>query len=192
MSQAPIATKLFFHNLRFSGHWNIGLGNGVALMANRDSTSLVKYAVDTHQADKVWERSLPEGMGTVCRKYTLADGHIILRDGNNDPTQVYDGDLHKLQEYSVGKHWLVGTLPLDLRVYVEKTSTDDYQLYVHDDDELHHWTLMPAGELKWSWNLSVCQHPESAYMAVVDKYNKSLDVYNSMGKCVFLLIRKFW
>ena len=188
----PTLTQLFSQPLGFLGHWNIGLGNGAAIVGNRDNTTLVKYGVDTNQANRIWAECLPQGIGTCCRKYTLGDGKVVLRDGNNDPTKIFSKTFGPVQAQNVGRDWLIGTLPPDLKVYVRKTSIDNYQLHVHNRNE-YKLMLRPFRWSKWSWNLSICQHPESGYMAVVDTFNQSLDIYNLWGKyMLYLFIKYSW
>ena len=184
MTKPPSIDKVTSHDVE-SNHWMVGLGSNGALVANGDKKSLMKYTFDENQANKVFEKALPDGMAAPCRKYLLSSGQIALREcSGSDPTYLYTANLGTLKTYAGDYGRLIGTLPNDSLVYAKKTSScHGHEVHIYSADNNHQrvLTLLPSDGKTWSDYLSICVHPTTGHMAVVGRSPSTIDVYNMEG-----------
>ena len=172
----------------------VGLASSAALLADVSNNTLVKYAIDGSDAQKMFEKALPDGMKAECCKYLLNDGRIVLREfRGKDPTHIYTDNLTTKTTYKGDYGRLIGTLSPDLLIYAKKTSSSHgYEVHIYSADNNHKqvMTLKPSAGKRWYWKLSVCRHPYNGYMAVVNHSPNTLDIFNEGGwLCYHFLVR---
>ena len=171
--------KVTSQNLGLDHDYRVGIGINSVLVASRKN--IMKYSFDGVNLKKTFQKALPEGMASYCRKYLLSNGHIVLRDyDDKDPTHIYDEDLKLLRSHNGDYGCLIGT-PTDLLVYAKKISSSHCA-------HLQCWQQPPSSAdteasegRELSWDLSVCRHPHTEYMAIVSSGSKTLDIYNEEG-----------
>lgn len=194
VTRAPSITYTGCHTLWAYFNASIGLGNGAALLVDGNKT-LVKYTVTEGKFRMMFNKELPSDMADNCRKYLLANGRILLRNVNKDPTVIYTDELEKIYSYSGGYGNLIGTLSPDHIVYAKKSSSgQSHELHIYSAGKYHQrvMVLQPSGGRKWSESLSVCQHPKLGLIAVVGHSPNFLDVFNAEGgslyskRCLYL------
>ena len=184
-ARVPTITKMSSMDLGNVHSPIVGFGNNEALLSPLMSTSLVKYAMDRHPVTQLWTKTLPHGLDCNCHKYIMTDGTIILRDYyGRGVTHLYSTNLHSIRTFNGDFGYLIGTFANDMIVYAKQTSSppggevDIYSAATHQ----HQLTLTPSQGKTWSGLLSVCRHPATGSMAVVDSDNETLDIYNEHGR----------
>ena len=192
MAKPPSIDKVTSRSIE-SNHWMVGIGSNGVLLPNGDEKSLMKYTFDGNQANKIFEKALPDGMTRECRKYLLSSGQIALRERyGKDPTYLYTANLGTLKTYTGDYGILIGTLPHDRLVYAKKTSSSHgHEVHIYSADNNHQLvlTLLPSEGKTWSDYLSTCVNPTTGHMVVVGWRPNTIDVYNMEGWfCSYMIL----
>ena len=178
VTREPSVTDHMVDQLGFEANYLVALQNNVALLAHNNN--LMKYSVDNGKIHQLFEKQLPGGLNEDCHKHLLEDGHIALRseDGGN-PTYLYNSQFEVLTTYNGKYGRLIGTLPPDLLVYASGNRVNIFSVGQNHNKVM---TLVPCKGRSWGQFLSICRHPRSGFLAVVDSYSSTLDIYSREGK----------
>ena len=131
--------------------------------------------------------SMSDGMYSSGRKYITSKKQIVLRFNYDDPSMIYSDALQPQQRYTGKYGVMIGALFREQIVYVKKvTMRDVHKVDICSLNKKHKrtLTLQPPGGHTWSDCLSICEHPYSRWMAVVDGNigNRTLDIFNERGE----------
>ena len=198
MTKAPSVNKDTYVDIRSNHHWlwrilglvrqsyyqwQVGLTRNGLLLVDSETNRLVKYSVDEGQAKKEFEKALPYRFDAYWSKCLLSDGRIVLEeDSCRNCTHIYTANLDHLISFNNECDSLIGTLPPDLLVYQVDSNRCELHIYSVDNNHQQVMTLKSTEGKEWSGFLSVCKHPYTGYMAVVDSHYSTLDIYNEDGR----------
>ena len=188
VTRKPTITKASPHDLGSNYSYMVEISHNAAILAHRQSNTILKYTMDSHDIKKVYLKLLPDGFQKDCRKYLIGDDRIVLRENNgSDPTRIYTSNLELMKTYVGDYGQMIGTVGNDMIVYTKMTSRHGCEVHIYSADNNHQLvlTLIPSAGRKWTYgnygNLSVCRHSQARHIAVVDHENKGLDIYNKEG-----------
>ena len=180
VSSSPNINKLQSFSLNKAASFWVGMGyNNEIVVAFIDTKQLGLFSFKHNQYTLVWKKPIPDGFHVDSWKFILPDSTIALRYEKSDPTRLYTGDVVKLQEFSGSYSRLVGTLPPDRLVYAKDGEVNIYSIRAGHKLIM---TLLPPTGVKWNHWSSVCSHPDSAWIAVMNAGAKSVDIFNNKGE----------
>ena len=157
------------------------MGHNVGILALNNTNTLYKYSTQDGKINVMCKKELPPNVGPECVKYPLGNGQVVLQGGNK--TIVCGHELVVTHRYSGEYGELIGTVGQDKIVYCNNQDkcVEIYNIRGHR----HEMTLKsPPHHATWSCDLSVCSHPHTGSMVVVDGMYATMDIYDRQGKFI--------
>ena len=158
------------------------------LIVKTSNAMLEKYTFSGEEYHLRWAQNLPAEMSTMCQVLLSCEtSRIVLsrvkrtRDNQytSTHTQVYDSIFRLLKEFK-GQYGIIRSASEDTAIYQSSNETGCLEIYSLMGHILLFKILPPIGCV-WSEIVPVTYSAQNS-IAFVDREDRSLAIYNSIGK----------
>ena len=158
--------------------------DGVVLIGSLTHNTFVLYGYDGNNYTLIWTQGPPVGVTPSDFKYILGrtgpQQRLLIKPSAGYQAHVFFTNLTEEAEYTIEHAILMGVLSHNRSVYLSVATYPRHLLVFRSAVEVIELVL-PEG-LQWEGTMSACSHPENDWIAVAERDEKFLAIFNATGE----------